>query len=350
MTFTLSVSLARRDLDVDLTVAEGDTLALVGPNGAGKSTVLSLAAGLSRPDRGTITLDGRLLTDGISTCVPPHARRVALLAQDALLFPHLSVRDNVAFGPRALGASRQNARATADSWLGSIGLSHLAERRPTSLSGGQAQRVAVARALAARPRLLLLDEPLAALDVEVTPALRYALRDLLRTQTTIITTHDALDALVLADRVAVIQAGHIVESGPTAEVLTRPRSTFAASLVGLNMVTGTWVGTHLETPSGERVSGTIDTDRDHLSRHHPATATFRPAAVTIIRGDDTVVGFNCFDGTVTAMEPCGELIRVRTGRLSADVTPQVVTQLGITPGLPVRLSVNEADVAVYPSP
>ena len=149
---------------------------------------------------------------------------MALLAQEPLLFPHLTVLDNVAFGPRSLGRSRSDARAAAERWLAEVEATDLSGRKPHQLSGGQAQRVAIARALAAEPQLLLLDEPMAALDVAVTPALRQVLKRVLVEQTAIIVTHDLLDALLLADRVIVVEDGSIVESGPCAEVLARPRS------------------------------------------------------------------------------------------------------------------------------
>ncbi len=147
--------------------------------------------------------------------MPPHDRKVALLAQEPLLFPHLGVLDNVAFGPRSGGARRRTAHEAARRWLDEVDVADLADRKPGQLSGGQAQRVAVARALAAEPRLLLLDEPLAALDVAVAPALRQTLRRVLADRTVVLVTHDVLDALLLADRVVVLEGGRVVESGPT---------------------------------------------------------------------------------------------------------------------------------------
>jgi molybdate transport system ATP-binding protein len=161
MTFEFSATVVDRGLDVSFSVADGETVALIGPNGAGKSTVLSVAAGLLMPDQGRVVLDGRPLTvhgHGVRRAwVAPHDRHVALLAQDPLLFPHLTVLDNVAFAPRSRGAGRADSRATALHWLEQVGVSELADRKPTQVSGGQAQRVAVARALAADPQLLLLD-------------------------------------------------------------------------------------------------------------------------------------------------------------------------------------------------
>lgn len=222
----LRAVIPQRGIDVTLDVAAGETVALTGPNGAGKSSILGVIAGLLRPDEGEVRLGDRVL-DG----TPPHARGIALLAQDPLLFPHLSVLANVAFAPRARGVRRRQANELATRHLTEVGAEMLAGRRPTQISGGQAQRVAVARALAADPELLLLDEPMASLDVDVRPALRQTLRTALEDRTAIIVTHDAADARALADRVVVIEHGHIVEEGPTEQVLNDPQSGFAVRLV-----------------------------------------------------------------------------------------------------------------------
>ncbi|MBW4094761.1 MAG: ATP-binding cassette domain-containing protein, partial [Acidobacteria bacterium] len=178
MTFSFAATLAQRNFNVSLSIQPGETVAVLGPNGAGKSTLLGIIAGLLRPDSGHAELDGTplfRLDGGSRVWRPPHQRGMALLAQDALLFPHLSVQENVAFGPRSRGASPANARKTADHWLAELDATEFANRRPSQLSGGQAQRVAVARALAANPQLLLLDEPMAALDVDSAPLLRTVL-------------------------------------------------------------------------------------------------------------------------------------------------------------------------------
>ncbi|WP_146068761.1 ATP-binding cassette domain-containing protein, partial [Arthrobacter sp. 9E06] len=163
----------------------------------------------------------------------------ALLAQEPLLFPHLTAADNVAFGPRSAGTPRRQAMEQAVRWLDDVEAGDLARRRPAELSGGQAQRVAVARALAADPGLLLLDEPMAALDIHSAPLLRRLLKRVLADRPAIIITHDVLDALMLADRVVILENGRIAEEGPTREVLQKPRSAFAAGLAGLNFVVGT---------------------------------------------------------------------------------------------------------------
>jgi molybdate transport system ATP-binding protein len=228
-------------LDVRFSVAAGETLAVLGPNGAGKSTLLDVLAGLVRPDSGHVLLEGMTLVSAgggeRDIFTAPHARGVGLLAQEALLFPHLSVRDNVAFGPRSAGRSTLEAREIADRWLDRVDATGLADRRPRRLSGGQAQRVAVARALATEPRLLLLDEPFGALDAGVAPAMRRLLAEVLGGRTVVLVTHDPLDALALAERVIVLDGGRIVEEGPTREVLLNPRTEFTRLLTfGLGAV------------------------------------------------------------------------------------------------------------------
>ncbi|WP_182526004.1 sulfate/molybdate ABC transporter ATP-binding protein [Nocardioides dongkuii] len=343
MSLHLDARVAGRGYDVALDVAAGQTLAVLGPNGAGKSTTLDLVAGLLRPDDGRVVLGGRELT-GRHAWVAPHDRRVALLAQDPLLFPHLGVLDNVAFGPRSRGAGRRAARDTARRWLDEVGVGDLADRRPGELSGGQGQRVALARALAAEPSLLLLDEPLAALDVAVAPALRQTLRRVLEGRTAVVVTHDALDALLLADRVVVLDGGRVVEDGPAAEVLSRPRSAFAARVAGLDMVRGTWAG-GVRAPSGHVVHGIVTGPAPQPG--DPVVAVFRPAAVSVFREAPGGSPRNAFRVVVTDLEPRGDQVRVRAGDLAADVTAYAVAELGLAPGSPVTFSVKASEVAVY---
>lgn len=349
MTLHVAVTVAERGLAVDLTVAAGETVALLGENGAGKSTVLEVVAGRLLPDHGTVTLAGRRLTETggrrrAQLAVPPHRRDIALLAQDPLLFPHLTVRDNVAFGPRSAGHSARAAREIAEHWLTEVDAAAWADRMPAEVSGGQAQRIAVARALAADPHLLLLDEPMSALDVAVTPALRQTLRRVLTDRTAVIVTHDVLDALLLADRVVVLADGRVVEDGPSGEVLARPRSAFAARLAGLNLLRGTWTGDGVRLVDGSEVRGLA---HDAPAVDGPAVATFRPSAVAIYRDAPAGSPRNTFPAVITELEPRGDLIRVRTDTLSADITPQSVAALDLVPGLPVTLSVKATEVAVY---
>ncbi len=352
MSLELTALVEDRSVDVTLDVADGETLAVLGPNGAGKSTVLDVAAGLLRPDLGRVVLDGRALTTvggpGRDVLVPAYDRAVGLLAQDPLLFPHLTVRDNVAFGPRSRRTPRAEARAGADRWLADLDLTELARRRPQELSGGQAQRVALARALAADPRVLLLDEPMAALDVAVRPALRQTLRHVLADRTAVVVTHDVLDALLLADRVVVMEGGVVVERGPTSEVLTQPRSRFAAEIAGLNLVSGVWRDDALVTDAGLRIVGEPAEAAPAPAPGEAAVAVFPPSAVSVFLTAPGGSPRNAVDVTLSSVEPHSGHLRVRGGGLSADVTPRAVAELGLAPGVPAVFVVKATEVTVYP--
>jgi ABC-type sulfate/molybdate transport systems ATPase subunit len=211
----------------------GRPLALVGPNGAGKSTLVAADAGLLPLASGVIEIDG-LVVSNSAAVVAPDLRRVGVVFQDFLLFPHLTVRDNVAFALRVRGAGRAAARSEAQPWLERFELDHLAARRPDQLSGGQKQRVALARALASDPEVLLLDEPMASLDVEVRDEVRADLASHLRAfgRPTVLVTHDAEDVAALADDVVVLQQGRVTQRGTIAELRDHPATPYVARLLG----------------------------------------------------------------------------------------------------------------------
>jgi molybdate transport system ATP-binding protein len=225
----VDVRVARRGftLDVSRAIESGRVLALLGPNGAGKSTTIGCVAGVVDYE-GSVVLGGRVLDRE-----PTERRRVGILFQDYVLFPHLSVLENAAFGPRSTGVPAAVARATAHGWLERFGVDHLAGSYPRQLSGGQQQRVALARALAAEPEALLLDEPLAALDVEVRGAVRSELRGHLTAFAgpSVVITHSIADVEALADAVAVIEGGRVVQAGAVADVLAHPATPWVRSLV-----------------------------------------------------------------------------------------------------------------------
>ncbi|MCX6465318.1 MAG: ATP-binding cassette domain-containing protein [Pseudonocardiales bacterium] len=344
-------------LDVDVRVGAGEVLAVLGPNGAGKSTLVGALAGLLRPDEGRITLGERVLTDtATGTAVPTHQRRVGLLAQQPLLFPHLTALHNVAFGPRSTGTPRRAAEASARRWLDAVGLGELADRRPAQLSGGQAQRVALARALAAEPDLLMLDEPLSALDVTSAPAMRALLRRVVRDtgRTTVLITHHVLDALALADRVLVLTDGRVVEEGRTRDVLTSPRSPFAARIAGLNLVEGVVADGGLRATPNTVLRGSAD----GLADGTPAVAVFSPSAVAVYPEPPKGSPRNVVEVVVAALEPRGDVVRLRASAgpgaewadgLAADVTAAAVVDLALEPGVRVHFAVKATEVGIHPA-
>jgi molybdate transport system ATP-binding protein len=341
-------------LQAELRVDPGEVLALLGPNGSGKSTLLGALAGLIPLESGVVTVSGRVLTKrvgGTRLVVPPEHRGVGLLGQEPLLFPHLSALDNVAFGPQSQGMLKTEARRAAREWLSIVELDGLEDRRPAQLSGGQQQRVALARALAAKPAVLLLDEPLAAVDVQTASLLRQLLRDRL-TQTgttTILVTHDVLDAIVVADRVAIMQEGRIIESGPTQRVLGAPRTPFVAALAGVNLVTGVLERDgSLRMADGRRFFGRILDGRPAVGA--AVSAVFRPAALRVTVASGIGTEPNSWDARVAALEPSYGGIRIRLAGdpdIVAEVSPVDVAEHAIVVGSAVRVRVAQADVALH---
>lgn len=351
----LRARLAERDAEFDVELAGGDVLAVLGPNGAGKSTLLSLIAGLLRPDEGRITLGDTVITDTTAgVFVPAHQRGVAMLAQHAMLFPHLTAAANVAYGPRCKGHRRADARAIAARWLQAVDAEELAGRRPRELSGGQAQRIAIARALATEPSILLLDEPMAALDVAVAPSVRRLLRDILHAdkRTAVIVTHDLLDALAIANRVAVVEQGRIVETGPVREVLTAPRSSFAARMAGVNLIPGIAVEPGvIRTRWGSTVFGMGGPEAGS-----GAVAVFPPTAVSVDTQPPHGSPRNVIRAVIAELEVRGAAVRVRgsdqpdgsTG-VFADITPAAMADLDLAPGQEVYFAVKTMEVQIHPA-
>ena len=222
--------------NVSLSVGAGEFFALLGPSGCGKTTLMRLVAGFETPDSGRVLLAGQDLAGA-----PPHKRPVNMMFQSYALFPHLNVFENIAFGLRRKGAARDAITARVDELLGVVQLEGMGARRIDQLSGGQKQRVALARALAPRPSLLLLDEPLGALDRKLREETQFQLKDIQRRLKTsfVIVTHDQDEALALADRIAVMRSGRIEQIGAPVEIYARPRSRFVAGFVGAtNMIEG----------------------------------------------------------------------------------------------------------------
>jgi molybdate transport system ATP-binding protein len=334
-------------LDVELTTTNGETVAVLGPNGSGKSTLFRCLAGLLPIDDGRIELDGELLDDpSADVFVRPERRPVAVVFQDYLLFPNLSALENVAFGLRARDVPKVDARARAMSWLERVGLADHAHHRPRALSGGQAQRVALARALATEPRLLLLDEPLAALDASARVAVRSELRRQLAQFQGIrlLVTHDPLDAIVLAERLIVLEQGRITHDASAAELSARPRSSYVAELVGLNL----WHGTADGTSVALRDGGSL-TIADHLAGN--VIVTVKPQAVAVDTDRPHGSARNVWPATVDTIEASGDRVRVRlvgSPSIVAEVTPAAVAELRLDRGRSVWAAVKASELAAYP--
>lgn len=331
-------------VDVALQVAVGETMAIMGPSGAGKSTLLQALAGLESLTAGEIEVAGRVVDRVASPRVrtPPMNRGVVLLGQDARLFPHLSVRENVAFGPRAAGADARAARDAADGWLARVGLAGSGDRMPRELSGGEGQRVAVARALAASPRVVLLDEPLVALDPVTAGEIRQMLRDQLTGVTTIAVTHDAADAVALAERLLVVEAGRVTQSGPVRDVLSAPASGFVASVAGVNRLVGVaadgaWRNGDLRLESADPVSRALAEEDGAL-----LAAVFRPEHVRMVDESDG----GGWSAEVDRLEPTVTGIRVQTGSCAVDLS--FADAAGLLPGDTVQLRVEPEQVRFVP--
>ncbi|HUF84835.1 MAG TPA: ABC transporter ATP-binding protein [Acidimicrobiia bacterium] len=337
-------------LDVELSARPGEMVVIVGPNGAGKTTLLRALAGLQPLDAGSVTLDGVVLDDAeAGVLVPPDRRPVGIVFQDGLLFPNLSALENVAFGLRSRGVRRSEARREAAEWLQRVGLAGREQARPAELSGGQAQQVALARALAPHPRLLLLDEPLAALDATTRVEVRRDLRRHLASYdgVRILVTHDPLEALALATTLVVVENGRVVQSGPPDDVRARPRSRYVADLVGVNLLAGTGRGRDVVLGSGARLT---------VAEALPAgdvLAVLHPRAVALHRG--TRPGGsprNAWEGTVGALDFEGDRVRVRLDGpvpLVAEVTPAAVRDLGVEEGSALWASAKATEITVYPA-
>jgi molybdopterin-binding protein len=309
-------------------VPPATVLAVIGPNGAGKTTLVESIAGTLLGGGSAVHLD-----DLDWTGLAPQQRSVGLVFQEHLLFPHLDARANVAFGLRARGATRRQARLEADHWLALLGVAGLAHRRPAALSGGQAQRVALARALATRPRVLLLDEPFSALDVGVAASLRGELAGHLRELggVTVLVTHDALDVRALADRVLVLEAGRVVQDDLPEGVAEAPATAHAARLLGLNV---------------------LGVDEVVVPGHHPAgtLATFAPSTVTLTAEEPVGSARNRWRTTVRrAVERHGVVrvhLQAQPTSLYADVTPGAAAELAVEPGRVLWASVKATEVIV----
>lgn len=332
-------------LDIDVSIEPGRTAALLGPNGAGKSTVVSAIAGLLPIDSGSIRLGDEMLDHPESgVFVPAEDRGIGVVFQDYLLFHHLTVLENVAFGLRSGKTATPTALQLSRAWLARVGLEGVEEERPGDLSGGQRQRVALARALAVEPRVLLLDEPLSALDVTTRTGMRRSLADHLSRfrGPRLLITHDPTEAFLLADEVYVMEAGVITQTGAPDEIRLRPRTEYAADLAGANLI------------SGEAARGRVAVNgfTIHIADHRLAGSvllTIHPHAVSIHRAEPEGSPRNSWSTVVTRVEPLGDRVRLQTGDplpLTAEVTREAREALSLVPGLPVWVSLKATEIGV----
>jgi molybdate transport system ATP-binding protein len=340
-------ALGALDLDMRFRIEEGEVVALLGPNGAGKTTLLRAIAGLA-PINGRVVLDREVLEDtGAGKYVPTEERPIGFVFQDSLLFPHLNVVDNVAFGLRARGTGRPEALRRAMGWLDRVGLKNRAGARPSELSGGERQRAALARALAPNPRVLLLDEPLAALDATARVAVRRDLKSHLASfrGVRLVVTHDPLEAALLADRLIVIEGGKHVQTGAPAEVAEHPRSRYVADLVGVNLLRGEAGPGSVRVAGGHVVAAAGAESGDVF-------AVIHPRAVSVHRTRPEGSPRNVWRGRAQGVELYGDRARVRIEGevpIVAEVTPAALAELKLAEGGDVWLSFKATDVSVYPA-
>ena len=317
--FSLDIPLREFALDVELTVGR-EVVALVGPSGAGKTTLLRAIAGL-QPAHGRISVDGDDWLDSARGLdLPAEERSVGLVFQEYALFPHLTVRKNVEFGRKGGAALLER-----------FGLATLADAKPRELSGGERQRVALARALAPDPAVLLLDEPLSALDAHTRGEVRAELQQLLREadRPTLVVTHDFEDAATLATQVGVLVQGRLRQLGTPAELVASPADPFVASLTGANVLRGrarrAQELTELELPTGELIRSTDPAEGD-------AVAIVYPWEVTLSRTPPNDSAQNHITGVVASLVPVGNRVRARVGPLTAEITTDSSERLGLQVG------------------
>ena len=332
-------------LDVELEIEPGTTAALLGPNGSGKSTTVDAIAGIQPMDRGRIELGGRVLDDPeAGVHVASEHRHIGVVFQRYLLFEHLDVRDNVAFGLAASGLSRREARRRAGRWVDLLDLGELADRRPSQLSGGQAQRVALARALAPEPDLLLLDEPLAAVDIAARTRLRRTLVGHLDRYPgpRLLITHDPTDAFLLADRIYILEAGRITQTGSPDDIHRRPSTPYVAALTGLNLLSGHNDGGVLTLDEHDHTLRSADT-----ATSGPVLATIPPNAIALHNQEPHGSPRNAWSTTIATVEPLGDITRITLADplpLSVDITSASAQTMGLAPGSPVWTSIKATEI------
>jgi ABC-type sulfate/molybdate transport systems ATPase subunit len=322
-TLSTSFALPLRSFVLELALEVEGTVALVGPSGAGKTSVLRSVAGLVTPSSGRVALDTDTWFDAVQGVNRrPDERRVGLVFQEYALFPHMTVRQNVAYA----------GRSRADEYLERFRISHLATARPTELSGGERQRVALARALARDPGVLLLDEPLSALDAHTKIAVRGELQELLRELglPTLLVTHDYEDAASLADKVGVLVDGTLRQLAHPQEMVARPADGFVASFTGANLLRGVARRREDDLTLIELEGGEIVYSTDHAEG--PVGVVVYPWDVSVARTRQADSAMNVIEAEIRSVVHVGNRARVRIGPLTAEVTEASVEKLGLAPG------------------
>lgn len=328
---------------------------MVGESGAGKSTVLRCLAGLDHPDAGRLVCrDVTWFDSATAKRVPARERPIGYVAQDYALFPHLTVLDNVAFGLRAVGVSRRDARARAHAWLERIGLEDVITHRPRQLSGGQQQRVALARALVLDPDVLLLDEPLSALDLRTRRAVRRELLELARTRdrTMVYVTHDPIEAMTLGDRIIVLENGSVTQAGTRESLVKTPKSLYVGEFLGINLFEG-----HAAERDATGLTRVIAGGGEFLVADNAEPGRVYvmvdPRTITLSRDRPTGSAHNLFEGAISEMipePPAGDRVRVVVGTtppLVAEITRHAVETMGLHPGMRVHAAVKATSVRTH---
>jgi molybdenum ABC transporter ATP-binding protein len=323
------ISLLLRSFELRLTLDVGATVALVGPSGSGKTTLLRIVAGLTRPEAGRVAVDDDVWFDSTDrTDLPPERRRVGLVFQEYALFPHMTVRQNVEYA----------RRHAADDYLERFRIAHLVDARPGELSGGERQRVALARALARDPQVLLLDEPLSALDAHTKTAVRAELHDLLAGLDipVLLVTHDFEDAAALAERVSVIVDGRLRQSGTPSELVAEPADAFVASFTGANLLHGEAEShngsTRVRLDDGLTLLATADPARGRVS------LAVYPWDITLGTEPPHDSALNVIHAPIRSIAELGNRVRLAVGPVSAEITAESLARLGLRSGQPVYAS------------
>jgi molybdate transport system ATP-binding protein len=333
-------------LDIDTTISSGTVTAVLGPNGSGKSTLLRTLAGLQEIDSGEIRFGDRIVNAAPSIHVSPQERSVGVVFQDYALFPHLTVMQNIAFGPRSLGASKKEAQAQSQAQMNSLGITELANRKPGQISGGQGQRVALARALATQPDLLLLDEPLAALDAQTHESVRAELDRQIKAFAgcVVFVTHDPLDAMLLADRVIVLENGVITQDGTPGQLAARPETSYVATLMGVNLIRGQAHAGVLQVEGG----GVLQIPQSSLEGE--VLAVLRPEAITLHINEPEGSARNVWQGTVNGLTPMHDRIRVSVEAsppVVATITHASLADLKLAVGAPIWISAKTLTIEAF---